>query len=50
MSPGLRSRGVERQEPALVPDGVEVVGLVTSTDCFEAIAGGLEDPPDERWL
>lgn len=34
------------QELALVMDGDEVVGLVTSTDTFEAIAGELEDPLD----
>lgn len=35
------------QELALVLDGDEVVGLVTTTDAFEAIAGELEDPLDE---
>lgn len=34
------------QELALVLDGDEVVGLVTTTDAFEAIAGELEDPLD----
>lgn len=36
-----------RQELALVLDGDEVVGLVTTTDAFEAIAGELEDPLDD---
>jgi IMP dehydrogenase len=36
------------QELALVLDGGEVVGLVTTTDAFEAIAGDLRDPIDER--
>ncbi|MFB6151422.1 MAG: CNNM domain-containing protein [Haloarculaceae archaeon] len=36
------------QELALVLEGGEVVGLVTITDAFEAIAGDLEDPIDER--
>jgi CBS domain containing-hemolysin-like protein len=36
------------QELALVLEGGEVVGLVTTTDAFEAIAGELEDPIDER--
>jgi CBS domain containing-hemolysin-like protein len=36
------------QELALVLSGGEVVGLVTATDAFEAIAGDLEDPIDER--
>ncbi len=34
------------QEMALVVDGERIVGLVTSTDAFEAIAGQLEDPFD----
>lgn len=36
-----------RQELALVTTGERVVGLLTSTDAFEAIAGELEDPFDE---
>ncbi|MFB6296665.1 MAG: CNNM domain-containing protein [Halobacteriales archaeon] len=36
----------ENQELALVMEGGEVVGLVTTTDAFEAIAGELEDPLD----
>ncbi|WP_254544058.1 CNNM domain-containing protein [Halomarina pelagica] len=36
----------ERQELALIVDDGEVVGLVTATDCFEAITGDLEDPLD----
>jgi len=35
------------QELALVLEGEDVVGLLTSTDAFEAIAGQLEDPLDE---
>lgn len=35
------------QELALVTKGENVVGLLTSTDAFEAIAGELEDPLDE---
>lgn len=35
-----------RQELALVTEGGRVVGLLTSTDAFEAIAGELEDPLD----
>jgi CBS domain containing-hemolysin-like protein len=38
----------ENQELALVLSGGEVQGLVTTTDAFEAIAGELEDPIDER--
>ena len=34
------------QELALVVEGGRTVGLVTSTDAFEAIAGELEDPLD----
>lgn len=34
------------QELALVEDGTRIVGLVTATDAFEAIAGELEDPYD----
>jgi len=34
------------QELALVEEGAEVVGLVTITDTFEAIAGELRDPFD----
>lgn len=30
------------------PDGARVIGLVTATDAFEAIAGELEDPVDEE--
>ena len=29
-------------------EGLANVGLVTTTDAFEAIAGDLEDPTDER--
>lgn len=36
----------EQQELALVVDEGEVVGLVTSTDAFEAIIGELRDPYD----
>lgn len=36
------------QELALVERDGEVVGLVTATDCFEAIAGQLEDPLDDE--
>ena len=36
-----------RQELALVLEEGTVVGLVTTTDAFEAIAGELEDPLDE---
>jgi len=36
----------ESQELALVMEDGEVVGLVTTTDAFEAIAGELEDPLD----
>lgn len=36
----------ESQELALVIEDDEVVGLVTTTDAFEAIAGDLEDPLD----
>jgi len=36
------------QELALVLDDGEVVGLVTTTDAFESIAGELEDPLDEE--
>ncbi|MFB6157589.1 MAG: CNNM domain-containing protein [Haloferacaceae archaeon] len=38
----------ENQELALVLDAGEVVGLATTTDAFEAIAGELEDPMDVR--
>lgn len=36
----------KHQELALVEEDGEVVGLVTATDAFEAIAGELEDPID----
>lgn len=36
----------EQQEVGLVRDKGRVLGLVTSTDAFEAIAGELEDPGD----
>ena len=36
----------ENQELALVVEDGDVVGLVTATDAFEAIAGELEDPID----
>lgn len=42
----------EQQELALVrspdADATDVLGLVTATDAFEAIAGELEDPTDVR--
>lgn len=38
----------ERQEQALVTDGKEIVGLATTTDAFEAIAGDLRDPLEEE--
>lgn len=38
----------ERQEIALVEEAGEIVGLVTATDAFEAIAGELEDPQDSE--
>ncbi|MFB6170610.1 MAG: CNNM domain-containing protein [Haloarculaceae archaeon] len=37
----------EGQELALVCDEEEVIGLVTATDAFEAIAGELHDPLDK---
>ncbi len=37
----------ERQELALVTEGEEIVGLLTSTDAFETVMGDLEDPIDE---
>ncbi|MFQ3293224.1 MAG: CBS domain containing-hemolysin-like protein [Natrialbaceae archaeon] len=40
----------ENQELALVFDDGEVQGLVTATDCFEAITGELKDPIDKRLL
>ncbi len=36
----------ERQEMAMVTEGENVVGLVTSTDALEAIIGELRDPYD----
>lgn len=36
----------EDQELALVLDDGEVVGLVTTTDAFEEMAGDFEDPLD----
>jgi CBS domain containing-hemolysin-like protein len=36
----------ENQELALVTEGDEIVGLLTSTDAFEEVMGGLEDPID----
>lgn len=38
----------EHHELALVVEDDEVVGLVTATDAFEAIAGELEDPLDRE--
>jgi len=35
-----------RQEIAIVEDGGSAVGIVTVTDCLEAIVGDLEDPYD----
>ena len=40
----------ENQELALVLNDGEVRGLVTATDCFEAITGELEDPIDKQHL
>ena len=36
----------ERQEPALVEDDSEIVGLLTVTDVFEEVMGELENPID----
>ncbi len=38
----------ENQELALVTEGDEIVGLLTSTDAFEEVMGDLEDPIDDR--
>ncbi|MFB6087816.1 MAG: CNNM domain-containing protein [Haloarculaceae archaeon] len=38
----------QNQELALVLEGGEVVGLVTATDAFEAIAGEVSDPLDRE--
>lgn len=38
----------EHQELAVVAENARIVGLVTASDAFEAIAGDLEDPFDER--
>ncbi|HKL29378.1 MAG TPA: hemolysin family protein [Natrialbaceae archaeon] len=40
----------ENQELALVLNGGEVQGLVTATDCFEAITGELQDPIDQEFI
>lgn len=40
----------ENQELALVVEDGEVLGLVSTTDAFEAIAGDLEDPLDRDRL
>lgn len=36
----------ERRELAIVCSGGRAIGVITSTDCFEAIVGQLEDPYD----
>lgn len=38
----------ENQELALVTDADRTLGLITTTDAFEAIAGELEDPVDRE--
>jgi CBS domain containing-hemolysin-like protein len=38
----------ENQELALIEEGGEVVGLLTSTDAFEEVMGELDDPIDGR--